>query len=371
MKMFRRCLPLIVASTILLVAGPAGAAPPELEAELHRLIQGAVAEHRLPSLSVAVARHGEVVFAAAAGFAELENAIPATPESAYPIGSVTKPLTAVAALRLHDAGRLDLDAPVRNQCPAFPAPAQTVQPVTVRQLLGHLGGIRGYDYRRFEEDYLNKRLFPSTEEALVRFSGDPLVAEPGTRFVYSSFGYVLVGCALEGAAGAPYGELLREQVLAPAGMARTGLDDPRKVIPFRVRGYSLADDGSWVPVGCFNPSDRYPAGGLVSTPTDLVRFGSALLTGKLLSEPSRTLLWEVQRTADGEPTGSGLGWTIGEGGREISHGGTTVGGTALLYLRPADGVAVAVATNLSLWTEGRQELAAAIADRIAATPATP
>lgn len=359
----RRSLPCLVAVAAgLVLAAPAMPASSELEGELERLLQATVAEHRLPSLSVAAARDGEIVFAAAVGFAELENAIPATTRSVYPVGSVTKALTAVAALRLHERGGLDLEAPVQTYCEAFP---RLEHPVTVRRLLGHLGGIRGYDYRRFEEDYLNCRVFRSNEAALERFSGDPLAAVPGTRYVYSSFGYVLVGCAIAGASGSGYEDFLRAHVLTPAGMAQTTLDDPEKVIPFRVRGYSRGDDGGWVPAGCFNPSDRYAAGGVVSTPIDLVRFGSALSTDLLLSAASRAAMWEVQRTDSGEPTGNGLGWTVAEDGSEISQGGTTVGGTALLYLRPGDGVVVAVATNLSLWTEGRHEIARGIADLVA------
>lgn len=343
----------------LLVAGPAAPVPSEVREELDRLIQVAMTRDRLPSLSVAVGRDGELVHVAAAGFAALENAVAATPRNVYPIGSVTKTLTAVAALQLGERGRLNLDAPVQQYCGAFPAKEH---PVTVRQLLGHLGGIRGYDYSRFEEDFLNRKVYPAIEAALEKFQADPLAAPPGDRYLYSSYGYVLVGCAIEGASGLSYGEYLRANVLEPGGMGQAMLDDPQKVIPLRVDGYGRAGDGEWVPAGCFNPSDRYPAGGLVATPAELVRFGNALLEGQLLSEASRRAMWSVQQTSGGASTGSGLGWTVSADGKELSHGGTTVGGSAFLYLRPEDRVVVAFATNLSLWTEGRLELARRLAD---------
>jgi CubicO group peptidase (beta-lactamase class C family) len=185
-----------------LVAGPAAPVPSEVREELDRLIQVAMTRDRLPSLSVAVGRDGELVHVAAAGFAALENAVAATPRNVYPIGSVTKTLTAVAALQLAERGRLSLDAPVQQYCGAFPAKEH---PVTVRQLLGHLGGVRGYDYSRFEEDFLNRKVYPSIEAALEKFQADPLAAPPGDRYVYSSYGYVLVGCAIEGASGLSYG----------------------------------------------------------------------------------------------------------------------------------------------------------------------
>jgi CubicO group peptidase (beta-lactamase class C family) len=290
----------------LLLAGPAAPVPPEALEQLDRLVRATMAEARLPSLSVAVGRDGELVYVSAAGFAELENALAATPRTVYPIGSVTKTLTAVAALQLAERGRLDLDAPFQEYCPAFPAKEH---PVRVRQLLGHLGGIRGYDYGRFEEDFLNRRLYPSIEAALEKFREDPLIAPPGARYEYSSYGYVLVGCAIEGASGLPYMEYLVANVLGPAGMGQATLDDPERIIPFRVGGYGRGKDGEWRRAGCFNPSDRYPAGGLVATPTDLVRFANALLEGRFLSEASRQAMWSLQQTSAGESTGSGLGWT--------------------------------------------------------------
>ena len=345
----------------LLLPRPAAPVPPEAREQLDRLVRGAMAEARLPSLSVAVGRDGELVYVAAAGFAEVENSVAASPRNVFPIGSVTKTLTAAAALQLAERGRLALDAPVQEHCPAFPVKEH---PVTVRQLLGHLGGVRGYDYARFEEDFLNRKLYPSIEAALEKFREDALIAPPGDRYEYSSYGYVLVGCAIEGASGLSYMEYLRANVLEPAGMGQVTLDDPERIIPFRVGGYGRGKDGEWSPAGCFNPSDRYPAGGLVATPTDLVRFGNALLEGRLLSQASRQAMWSRQQTSGGVSTGNGLSWTVSADGRELSHGGTTVGGSAYLYLRPEDRVVVAFATNLSLWTEGRHDLARRIADLI-------
>jgi len=347
--------PLLLGGSIASGSEPAPATPPgALD-----LLRSTAAEHGLPSLSAAAARDGEVVFAAAVGMEDLERGVEASPQTVYPLGSVTKTVTATAALRLAEQGALDLDAPVRQYCPAYP---EKPHEITVRQLLAHLGGVRHYDYRRFEEDFLNTKRFSSIEEALTKFAGDPLAVEPGTEHLYSSWGYVLVGCALEGAGGRTYPELVRAHVLGPAGMERTSLATPSDIVPHRAAGYSKADDGSWRNAGCFDASDRHPAGGLLGTPTDLVRLGTALLDGRLLEDGSLDAMWSVQRTSGGEPTGAGLGWALSEDGAEAFHGGTTVGGTAYLYVRPADRLVVAFATNVSLWTEGRHELARALAE---------
>ncbi len=351
-----------LAGALLLLAGvPGSGQEPPLDvpaARADELVRAAIAESRLPSLSVAVARDGAIVYAAAQGLADVEHSVPASPRSVYRLGSITKVFTAAAALALAEDGELDLDAPVARTCPAFPAKPHEI---TVRQLLGHLGGVRHYDYRRFEEDFLNRTRFESLEAALAKFAGDPLVAAPGTKFHYSSWGYVWVGCALEGAAGRPYGELLRETVLGPAGLTATTLDRPAEIVPHRARGYSRAEDGSWQNAVYFDASDRYPAGGLLGTPSEVARFAAELLAGRVLSPSSLERMLAPQKTLAGEETGAGLGWSLSDDRREAFHGGTSVGASSFLYLLPEERLAVVLATNLSLWTDPRLDLARALA----------
>lgn len=330
----------------------------ELATRMETAIQETMKEHRLPSLSVAVAIDGEVVYADAHGLADLENNVAATADTVYRLGSVTKTVTAVTALSLAEQGKLDLDVSIQRYCPAFPVKEHEI---TSRQLLAHLAGIRHYDYRRFEEDFLNKKAFSSIEESLSKFAGDPLLAPPGTAYHYSSWGYVLIGCAIEGADGTSFDEAIRNAVLRPARMTQTMLDNARAIIPHRANGYSGNDDGSWSNVGWFDSSDRIAAGGLVGKPADLARFGAALLQGELLGTDSLENLWSSQSTASGESTGAGLGWKLSESGDEVFHGGTTVGGSAYFYIQPDQGVVVAFATNLSLWTKGRHEFAQQLA----------
>ncbi len=152
---------------------------PSPQASADRLIRKVLAGDRLPSISVAVSVDGEIVYSHALGFAELDEATPATVNTRYPLGSVGKTITSVAALMLAEHGKLDLDAPIQAYCKAF---SMKSGPITVRQLLAHTGGIRHYDYRRFDEDFLNRRHFSSINEALAKFARDPLVAVPINRF---------------------------------------------------------------------------------------------------------------------------------------------------------------------------------------------
>lgn len=347
-------------AAVVAVPGP-GASPRE---RVRAIVEDTLAAEKLPSLSVAVARPGLEPIAFAAGLADLEHGVAATPGTVYRVGSVSKPLTAVTALALAERGLLDLDAPVQRYCPAFPAGRDGV---TVRRLLGHLGGVRDYDAARGE--FVSRRHFGSFPELVGYFAPDPPVAAPGARYQYSVYGYDLVGCALEGAGQAPYGELVRRYVLEPAGMTSTLLDEPEAIVPHRARGYELGRGGRLWNAALVDLSNRWPAGGWLSTPTDLVAFGRALLgtstTAGLLSPGSRAALWTPQRLADGASTGYGLGFGLPASPPAVEHAGSSVGASAFLWIDPADGTVVAFTTNLQFWNDAERralvkKLAAAV-----------
>ncbi|MFT3917519.1 MAG: serine hydrolase domain-containing protein [Anaeromyxobacteraceae bacterium] len=326
------------------VPGPA-AGPLE---RVRVIVEDTLAAEKLPSLSVAVARPGAETIAYAAGFSDLEHRVPATVDTVYRVGSVSKPLTAVTALALAEHGVLDLDAPVQRYCPAFPAGREGV---TVRRLLGHLGGVRDYDAGRGE--FVSRRHFESFPELVGYFSSDPPVAAPGARYQYSVYGYDLVGCALEGAGQARYAELVRQHVLEPAGMISTLLDEPEAIVPHRARGYELGRGGRLWNAALVDLSNRWPAGGWLSTPSDLVAFGRALLGG-LVSPGSRAALWTPQHLADGASTGYGLGFGLPASPPAAEHAGSSVGASAFLWIDPADGTVVAFTTNLQFWNDAER-----------------
>jgi serine beta-lactamase-like protein LACTB len=297
-----------------------------------------------PGLSAAAAVKGHVVWARGFGEADVENHAAVSPESRFRLGSVSKLLTAAAIARLVDQGRLDLDAPIQRYVPSFPDKGQ---PVTPRQLAGHLAGIRHYGPQDFQRPLKH---YDHLTDGLEIFRGDPLVHPPGSAYLYSSYGFNLLGTAVEGAAGKEFLPALDELVLKPLGLAATGLDDPRQVVDRRVRPYRRAAGGALENETPIDSSYKWPSGGLLSTATDLVRFGSAQMAGDFLKPATRALLFTSQKTLAGAETGVGLGWRIGisEAGRRFyHHGGTIEGGRAFILLLPAEGVAVAILTNLS------------------------
>lgn len=366
------------------IASAEGLSPVQID-QISAIARAARESRHLPALSVAVVRDDKT-WSAAFGIADLEQDVPATPKTMFRTASIGKWFTATAAMRLAEDGKLDLDAPVQVYCPQYP---QKPWPVTSRQLLSHLAGVRHYygdngekqdtDAQRAE---LAARVARERAGQFVRytdmvgpleiFKADPLLFEPGTKSKYSSLGYRLLGCVLEGAAKTPYRKLMRELVFAPAGMQSIADDDVRALIPHRVAGYSRGADGTILRAEFRDVSENLPAGGWLATSEDLAKFALAFSRGKIVKPATRDRMLGRPTLKDGTPApnpmGSpdyyyGTGVMVGplSGTSAWFHTGGQGGATALLYWYPDSEVAVALMTNL----DGRaitEELARKIAD---------
>jgi serine beta-lactamase-like protein LACTB len=325
-----------------------------------------VAKH-VPALSVAIGIGNRLTFSRAYGLSDLENLVPATTTSVFRTASIGKPMTATAVLQLWQEGRLDLDAPIQKYCPAFPLKRW---PVTARELLLHASGIR--DKTAAEES--NYTHYESIAAALTPFASDSLLFEPGTAFHYTSYGYDVLGCAIEGASGEPYIDYMKRRIFRAAGMAHTQLDDVKELISQRARGYALDKNAKVINAIHDDMSNRVPAGGFVSTPTDLVLFAQAYLQDKLVADSTRQFMLRRPNGRVSAPLSEGFygfGWAISDwyGVQEVSHGGGTPGVSAILYMLPAKGYTVAVMMNLE-GVPDRGDLAGDIA-KIVLGPAAP
>lgn len=319
------------------------AAVPAVFAEAIRLFEEfagkQMALDKTPGMTIGFLKD-DFVWVKGYGFSDLENRVPARAESAYRLASVTKPMTAVAILQLVEKGKINLDAEVQTYVPYFP---KKPWPVTVRQVLGHLGGISHYKNPTQELHIKDRK---STREAIAIFENFDLVAEPGLRYSYSSYGYNLLGAIIEAASGTSYGEYMRQNVWQPLGMTDTRLDDPLEVIPNRVRGYQLAD-GKIKNSEFVDISSRFAAGGTRSTVPDLLKFAKGVMTGKLLSAASMNLAATSMSTRDGMLTNYGMGWeTRPQNGRyAVAHSGSQQETGTVLYIFPSRNLALAVAVN--------------------------
>jgi serine beta-lactamase-like protein LACTB, mitochondrial len=306
---------------------------------LRRLKEGL----RAPGLSLAVASGGKIVWSVSCGYADLKSRRLVTAQTRFRIGSVSKTLTATALAQYAEAGRVDLDAPV-DRYADFPSHRGAI---TLRRLTGHLAGLRHY---QSEAEVVNRRHFTSVAATLALFRDDPLVAEPGTRFSYSSYGYDVIGAALERTSGRDFAALMREAVLAPAHMSETTLATAPRAT--RATFYEAKDGGGVRLAPPIDLSDRLPAGGFLSTADDLARFGVALADGRLVSRQTAGMMFTSQRTTTGEETGYGLGFELQPSplGLFVGHTGAVAGGTAGLLIHVKTGTVLALTTNLGYAT---------------------
>lgn len=312
-------------------------------ARIDTAVSSEMRDDRIPGLSIAIVIDNRLAFERGYGFADLEACVPATTETVYRLASVSKTLTATAVMQLAESGRLDLDAPIQRYVPQFPLKDA---PITSRQLLSHMSGIRHY---RGEEE-LSVREYPSLSAALEIFARDSLLNSPGAAFAYSTYGYTLLGAAIEAASGLPFVSYLRQAVLAPAKITTIRDDSVAALIPHRARGYSLDSSGAIRNAAFLNSSYKTPGGGLVSTAGDLARFAAALQSGQLVRPSTFAQMATRARTTNGQEVTYGYGLILGEIPGLIPgavwHAGVQQGFTSMLYMIPADGIAVVVLTNM-------------------------
>src|SRR5713101_3781656 len=339
-------------SLIIFLAATAGLSaqqkglPPEKRAEIVKAVSSFMSANSVPGIGVAVVLEGEPAWSAGFGMSDLEDSAPATSSTLFRLGSISKPITAVAVLQLYERGKLELDAPVQKYCPAFP---KKEWPITTRELLGHLGGIRHYNEGGkgdIPED--SARHFSGMEESLQIFAADPLVAKPGTKFQYSTYGYTLLGCVLEGAASEKYVDFVKKNVFQPAGMEQTQADDFFAVIPHRTRWYHRDKAGVVRNAGVLDSSYKIPGGGLISSADDTARFEAAILADKLMHRATRDLMWTNLQPTEGKPSHYALGWFVAEkfGLRTAGHTGGQQGTDTAFLIAPDRRAAVVVLAHM-------------------------
>ncbi len=339
---YRKAIAVSLGATLLMLASLSASAN-DVTLEADRMLRQFASESGSPGLSVSVAQDGRLVWSRGFGYADIEQRVPVEPSTTkFRVGSVVKPMTALALVTLVERGSIDLDADVRRYVPTFPEKAHVF---SVRQLAGHLAGIRHY---AGDEAY-GRKYYASVRESLDIFQSDPLIGVPGAQWKYSSYGYNLLSAVIEQAAGEPFLDTMAKTVFVPLGMTATVPDRLQDIVPHRGR-YYLRRDGHVYNEPEVDNSYKWASGGFLSTTDDLARFGLAHMDDNRVSPAMRRLLWTVQKTASGDATGYGIGWRIvqdAEGNNWIGHGGGSIGGTSQLWLLPEHGLVIAMASNLT------------------------
>lgn len=357
------CLGLL--ATVGVAAGTAG---PDLSASTVQGLRTAIrryeTEQRIPGMTVAIWHAGRIVYSEGFGLADLENDVKATTDTEYRTASMGKTITAAAIMQLAEQGRLDLHADIRKYCD-FPAKRW---PITTEELLSHTSGIRHYGGPNGQAESFSTFHYKTIEDSTRPFRDDPISFEPGSEFLYSTYGYVVAGLVLEGVVKQPYLAYMKH-FFQRYGMDHTRDDDPGAVIPHRAAGY-IIENGSLQNATHVDMSNRMPAGGFLTTAPDLARFAGLLAEGRIVKPETLRLMMTPTRLKDGSTCNYGLGlslWPdVSDPAKVIvgAHGGSSPGAAGMLYIEPRERLAVVFLTNLENAIEKRFETASALRDLV-------
>lgn len=322
-------------------------------------------KQKLVGLGVAVVHDGKIVFQKGYGHADQEKNLSVDPaKTLFRWASCSKPLTAVAALQLVEAGKLDLDKDIREYVPEFPDKGVAI---TTRQLLGHQAGIVHYTNGKVitpMRDYESKNPFEDVILSLDTFKESPLVNQPGEKFSYTTHGYILLSAVVQKAGKEKFIDQVNTRILKPLGTTTLQPDYQWKDIPNRAVGYRRANE-KVVTDEDADVSWKLGGGGFLSSTEDMAKFAAGLVNRKLVSEKTEAMMWQPQMLKNGEATNYGLGFSFGktQGGHAwIGHSGSQEKTRTMIMLVPKTKTAVVVLSN-SAWANPSQ-VSGAVLDAI-------
>ncbi|HLM01937.1 MAG TPA: serine hydrolase domain-containing protein, partial [Pyrinomonadaceae bacterium] len=307
--------------------------------DVDRYVRAQLAERHIPGAAIAVIKNGRVVKAEGYGLASVEFNVPATKETVFEIGSVSKQITAAAVMLLVEEGKINPDEKISKYLPATP---EAWKNVSVRNLLTHTSGIKSYTgLSGFE---LTKRL--TRDDFIKALAAHPLEFETGARYQYSNSGYNLLGFIIETVSGKSYWDFIRARIFKPLGMNKTADRDPKYIIANRATGYEW-ENGSLAGRD-YDLTDVFSAGAIVSTVEDLAKWDAALRGDAFLKKESKAQMWTPVTLNDGKPYPYGFGFRISEirGHKIIGHSGQTAGFGANISRYVDDDLTVIALTNL-------------------------
>lgn len=406
-------------SSSLTSATPGRELPPYIRAQLLKEIAEFKREHKLTSLSVAISFGGKLAWSKSLGLAQVgenfHSAKKATPQTIYRIASVSKTIAALAIMKLVEQGKINLQDPVSKYIRMFwdQYPSK-LDHITIYHILTHTSGLRHYKYSEGEKE--NALPITDRRQAINMYHvlDEPLKFNPGDDYCYSSYGYILLKHIVEMATineYKDYQDFLKQQIFRPAGMTRTGVDDPDYGIQIEARPYRLAKNISnnnhpqrivrWQEAPYVNVIWKQSAGGLASTVIDLINLSIALDEGKIVSYSTLNKIYTPVTLPNGKSTGYGLGvhvFPVKEHELQtataatqaatppgpattgttatlnsnlypyadfwVGHAGGATGGAAYLLRNPVKRIAVAALTNLQIKPALLGELAARLAKKL-------
>jgi serine beta-lactamase-like protein LACTB len=356
-----------------------------------RIAREEVAAQKLVGLAVGVVQGGRTVYVQGYGLADRERQLPVrAKQTLFRWASVSKTLTAVVALQLAKEGVIDLDAPIERYLPGYRVPATYVQPcagdqmvangityacsggffelpvppadriINARRLGGHLAGAKHYGNGRGDPVPPANRsgdaaVNTGMEWALAYWLETPLVAIPGQRYSYSTFGFNLLGVVLEKASKRSLAQLVDQRIARPLGLTSLQPDYEWRALPDRAVGYGRAGLGPIRREGSTDVSWKLAGGGFVSTVADFADYCAGLASDRLLTRAEKEVAWLGQHTSGGAATHYGIGFGVGlrDGEMVVAHSGAQEKANTLLELFPSRGACFVLMTNSTYSDLGR------------------
>jgi D-alanyl-D-alanine carboxypeptidase len=338
-----------------LPSGQSRGASAAVDPSVDEYVQKTIQDHQIVGLALAVVRNGRVVKATGYGLANLETATPATADTVFKIGSISKQFIAAAILLLASEGKLSLADHVDRFLDDAP---DSWRAITLENLLTHTSGLAPQQEVNDPPGFEPYTAQPLPE--LIRRSYVvPLQFSPGSKWNYSNAGYFVLAQVIEKASGMAWGDYMKVKLFKPLGMSATRLTSTVDIVPHRANGYTISERTiknaeNWISVR--------PSGALLSTVTDLAKWDAALYTDKPLVSSLRDRMWTAVRLSDGTTYPYGLGWSLDSwhGHQRLDHNGGTPGFRCDLERLPDDKLTVIVLTNTS--PANPEEIALHVAD---------
>lgn len=314
---------------------------PPLTAFIGQLAREAIESKKAVGLNIGVSRGDKILFAQGFGLANVELHVPATKDTVYRIGSVTKEFTAAAVLLLVEEGKIDLDAPLTTYLPEYPEQGKTV---TVRHLLRHTSGVK--DFTRLPNYRKERPLDVTQQQVLERFQDLQLEFPPGEKHRYCNSGYFLLAMIVEKASGKPFPEFIEEHLFQKLGMKQSYCDHGRRIIPNRASGYTQWG-GHLRNAPYISLNQTVGAGNLALTVGDLIKWQQGLMSHRLLKKEQLELMTARGQLNNGKPFNYGFGVRLGTLDKHpvIRHGGGISGFRADLAYYPESHLTIVVLAN--------------------------
>ena len=314
--------------------------------EINTLLEKMILDKTVIGVAAGYAVDGKTIGASAAGYADKKTGKEFELETTVRMGSIAKPMTALAAMQLVEQGLLNLDAPIQTYIPDYPKQPKTQ--ITTRHLLSHTSGIAGYKNGKESNTTVN---YPTLYDALSLFKDRELLFEPGTQFSYTTYGYTVIGAIIEKVSEQTFEEYMQKNIWDSVKMTNTGVDKfgiklhNESELYTRNNGKGKAKEAKEN-----NLSNRIPAGGFYTTIGDMLKFGNGVINHSFVKETTLNLMRQ-HHSLEKENNAYGFGWFLyapkpNEGGI-IGHTGGQTGNTSFLFIVPSKKAVSIILANTS------------------------